>query len=129
MKRTSISHRTTASVSEALGYVLFIEDRDEADVLGIFWTPVGQVDQLVRGLECHGRRVQLIDFANGTWSDYQRILASLSAERAYGYWHHRSIAVDDLISALNPSEDAEAQIPATYTKQHRQYGYEEARAC
>ena len=91
------------------GYLLIIEDKDDATVVGICWARVGIVHGLMTCLKDDRPNANLVNFTKCTLQAYSRTVDVLIQHALDGSWYRRSEAVEALLRDIERHQQIEME--------------------
>lgn len=139
MTRPQSRRRTAAPfvMGQPDGYLLIVEDKDDASVVGVYWARLGMVHGLMTCLKEDRPNAHLVNFTACTQHAYALTADSILHSRVFGGWHHRAEAVEALLEDIEDHQriemdrDLDEMAERQSRRSHRKHavGYAEAAAA
>lgn len=133
---TAYTPRNHKSATPQHGYLLFVEDRNDANVIGLFWAPIGKADALLSIYREQRPHAHLVQYASCTHHEYATLLHSFDRLCLGGIWHRRGGAIEALLAAIEEHDRAEMEKEMNATEQtprrnrrRQETGYAESTAA
>ncbi len=116
------------------GHLIFMEDQNDPNVIGVFWGRLGTIDTLMNLYREQRPHAHFATYTTCALGDYASLLPAFDPLRLGGIWHRRGGAIEELLHAI--AEHDRAAMAATGgsanpRRNHRRMeaGYGEAAAA